>query len=231
MKKPVVDYREFRFSRLGEPRFSHVKLLAGWIVYFVLYFLTENLIPFERCHVIHSALDDAIPFNEYFAVFYCYWYVFLALSLLYFFLYDIPSFKQLQFFIIVTQLVAMLVYIVYPSVQYLRPETMPRDNFFSRLMALIYSFDTPSGVCPSLHVAYSIGIACAWCRYRRAAWGWKAGAVVSAVLISLSTMFVKQHSAVDVFAALPLGALAWVLTYVPLGKGRLYNYLHEGATL
>ena len=32
MKKPVVDYREFRLSRLNEPRFAHLKLLAGWIL-------------------------------------------------------------------------------------------------------------------------------------------------------------------------------------------------------
>lgn len=227
MKKPVVDYREFRFSRLGEPRFSHLKLLGGWIGYFILYFLTENLIPFDRCHVIHCALDDVIPFNEYFAVFYCYWYALLVFSLAYFLLYDIPSFKQLQFFIIVTQAVAMLVYIVYPSVQYLRPAVMPRDNFFCRLMAFIYSFDTPSGVCPSLHVAYSLGIACAWCRYKGVKWGWKLGAVASAAVISISTTLVKQHSAVDVFAALPVGALAWVLTYRPVGGGRLYRYLRE----
>jgi hypothetical protein len=29
MKKPVVDYREFRLSRLNEPRFAHLRLLGG----------------------------------------------------------------------------------------------------------------------------------------------------------------------------------------------------------
>ncbi len=74
MKKPVVDYREFRFSRLNEPRFSHLKLLAGWIVYFSMYFITENLIPAERCRPMHCFLDDLIPFHEGFAVIYVAWY-------------------------------------------------------------------------------------------------------------------------------------------------------------
>ena len=86
MKKPVVDYRQFRLSKLNDPEFSHLKLLAGWIGYFVLYFLTENLIPLENCHVIHSALDDLIPFNEFFLLFYCSWYVWIVVSLLYFML-------------------------------------------------------------------------------------------------------------------------------------------------
>ena len=38
MKKPVVDYRQFRLSKLNDPQFSHLKLLAGWIGYFLLYF-------------------------------------------------------------------------------------------------------------------------------------------------------------------------------------------------
>ena len=213
MNKPVVDYREFRLSRLNEPRFSHIKLLAGWIGYFILYFLTENLIPVERCHVIHCALDDRIPFNEFFVLFYCYWYVYLVLSLLYFFLYDIPRFRQLSLYIIVTQIAAMFIYIVYPSVQLLRPDVFPRDNLLTQIMAFIYDFDTPTGVCPSLHVAYSMGIASVWCRYERAPKGWKVFIVLCAVLISISTAFVKQHSVVDIIVAIPVGLLAEYLVY------------------
>ena len=159
MKRPVVDYREFRLFRLKEPRFAHLSLLAGWLVYLVLYFITENCIPMERCHVIHCALDDLIPFREEFLIIYCYWYFLLVGSLLYFLLYDILSFKRLQIYIMITQAVAMLAYILFPSVQLLRPDSFERDNLLTRLAAFIYAFDTPTGVCPSLHVAYSMGIA------------------------------------------------------------------------
>ena len=213
MKKPVVDYRAFRFSRINEPRFSHIKLLGGWLIYFALFFLTENLIPLHRCHVIHCALDDLIPFNEYFAAFYCFWYVLLTGSLLYFFLYDVARFKQLQIYIMVTQIAAMTVYILYPSVQLLRPEVMPRDNLFCHVMALIYAFDTPTGVCPSLHVAYSMGIVSVWCRRRETPKRWKAFIIASAVMISVSVAFVKQHSVLDIIAAIPTGLLAESLVY------------------
>ena len=230
MKRPVVDYREFRFSRLNEPRFSHLKLLGGWIVYFIFYFLTENLIPFEKCHVIHSALDDLIPFNEFFAIFYCYWYALIVFSLLYFLLYDVKSFKHLQVLIMITQAIAMAVYILYPNVQYLRPEVMPRDNFLCRLMAFIYAFDTPSGVCPSLHVAYSMGMASVWGKSKDASKVWKATVALSAVIISISTTFVKQHSAIDVFAAVPVGLAAEYILYgrpVFRPQGKLQTYLRK----
>lgn len=224
MKKPAVDYREFRLSRLNEPRFRHVWLLAGWIFYFALYFLTENLIPAERCHVIHCALDDAIPFREGFAVLYCYWYALLAGSLAWFFFYDIRGFKRLQVYIIITQVVAMTAYILWPSIQNLRPDHFDRDNALTRLMAFIYSFDTPTGVCPSLHVAYSMGIASVWCRTKGVSPVWKAGAVLSAVLISISTAFVKQHSVVDIAAAIPVGLLA---EYLVFGPTRLRRWIER----
>ena len=222
MKKPVVNYREFRLSRLNEPRFAHAKLLAGWLAYFALYFLTENLIPASRCHVIHCALDDAIPFCEGFAIIYCYWFALLVGSLLYFFLYDLRSFRRLSCFIMVTQAVAMLAYILYPSIQLLRPERFERDNALTRLMAFIYAFDTPTGVCPSLHVAYSMGIASAWCRARDAKPAWKGFVILSAVMIAASTAFVKQHSVVDILAAIPVGLLAELQVY---GKTRLNRFI------
>lgn len=225
MKKPVVDYREFRLSRLNEPRFAHLKLLGGWLIYFALYFITENLIPVSRCHVVHCALDDAIPFREGFALIYCYWYVWIIASLLGFMLYDIRSFKRLQVYIMITQAVAMLAYILWPSVQLLRPERFERDNALTRLMAFIYAFDTPTGVCPSLHVAYSMGIASVWCHIKGLDWRWKAFMVLSAVAVSLSTAFVKQHSVADIFAALPVGLLAEALVF---GRTRLNRWIEGG---
>ena len=39
MKKPVVDYRAFRFSRLNTPQFAHMKpAILGWLFYFSFYF-------------------------------------------------------------------------------------------------------------------------------------------------------------------------------------------------
>lgn len=213
MKTPVVDYRTFRLRKLNDPQFSHLKYLFGWVGYFLLYFLTENLIPAENCTSIHIPLDDCIPFHELYVIPYTFWYLLIVVSLLYFALYNTDSFKKLQTYIIVTQVLAMVVYIVYPSRQDLRPEVFPRENFFTWILGLLYTFDTNTGVCPSLHCAYSIGIASVWLK-RRETGGWlKAFMVFAAVMVCLSTMFVKQHSAVDFFAAIPVCILAEYLVF------------------
>ena len=223
MKKPVVDYRQFRLSKINEPQFAHLKLLLGWVVYFLFYFLTENFIPVESCHVIHSALDDLIPFNEFFFIPYCFWYLLIVISLVYFALYDVENFKNLQIFIIITQVVAMTVYILYPSVQDLRTTEFARDNFFTWLANIVYTFDTPTGVCPSLHVAYSLGIGSCWLKEKSASKLWKGFVVFSVILISLSTAVVKQHSVIDIAAALPVGLLAEILVFGKYWKNKLRN--------
>lgn len=221
MRRPVVDYREFRPSRLNEPQFSHLKLLLGWVVYFILFFLTENLIPVEMCHVIHSPLDDIIPFNEWFLIPYVGWYLLIVASLVYFGLYSIDSFKKLQVYIIITQVAAMAVYIIYPNCQMLRPTEFPRDNFLTDCIKLLYAIDTNTGVCPSLHCAYSFGIASVWLKEKSASRLWKSLVVVFVILICLSTMFIKQHSTLDFFAALPVGLLAEILVFHVIYKKHL----------
>lgn len=212
-KKPIYDYREFRLSRLNDPRFAHIKLLGGWLVYFSLYFLTENLIPREACTSIHSFIDDLIPFCEYFAIPYYLWYALCVFSLLYFLLYDVDSFKRLQSYIMITQLIAMLCYILWPSRQDLRPTVFPRDNFFTSVVQFLYSFDTSTGVCPSLHVAYSLGIGSVWLKYKDAPVIFKVFMVLFIFTICISTAFIKQHSFLDIVAALPVGLVAEIIVF------------------
>lgn len=220
MKKPVVDYRQLRPGNLTSPRYRHLLYLLGWVGYFILYFLTENLIPPEACHPIWCKLDDVVPFCEWFVIFYTSWYVLIVLSLGWFLLYSVESFKKLQTYIIVTQVIAMAVYILYPSRQDLRPEVFPRENFCTWLLGIIYNFDTSTGVCPSLHVGYSLGIISTWLREKGAGKGWKAIVTVWCLIICISVVFVKQHSVVDILAALPMCLFAeWFTFYRKARRG------------
>ncbi len=193
--------------------YKHLWLLMGWVWYLIMYALTENLIPESRCHVVHSRVDDLIPFNEYFVIAYVFWYVLVVGSLGYFLFKDVESFKGLQIFIIITQVVAMIVYIAWPSVQLLRPTSFERQNFFTWILGIIYAFDTPTGVCPSLHVAYSVGIASTWLKKKDAKPWFKAFIVAVVIVICFAVMFVKQHSFVDVVVAIPVCILAEAITY------------------
>ncbi len=213
MKTPEVDYRQFRLRRINEPEFSHLKLLLGWVGYFALYFLTENLIPRENCYVMHCRLDDLIPFCEVFIIPYVLWYLLVAGSLLYFALYDVDSFKKLMKYIIITQVIAMAVYIIFPNRQDLRPAVFPRDNILTDIVSVIYYVDTSTNVCPSLHVAYSLGIASTWLKSKAPGKVSKVLITAFALLVCISTAFVKQHSVLDALAALPMCIFAEIIVF------------------
>ena len=220
MRKPTVDYRGFSLRKLNDPRFSHLKLLGGWLVYFAMYLITEYLNPNNSGTAVSCSLDYKIPFLEIFVIPYVGWYLLIALSLLYFAFYNVENFKRLQIFIIVTQVAAMIIYITFPNFQPLRPDVYPRDNFLTDIVALLQTADTNSNVCPSLHVAYSIGIASIWLKEKDAK-GWvKTAIVIFCILVCLSTAFIKQHSVIDGLVAIPVCILAEVISCFGYWKER-----------
>jgi len=200
MKKPVVDYRQFRLSKINDPRFSHLKLLGWWIPYLILYFAVGRLVPSEECYMVHSTLDDMIPFCEFFVVPYVLWYFYIILSLGYFALYNIEHFKKLQKYMVITQFISIAIYFVFPTTQ-LREANFERDNICAQLVGFLYSVDANTNACPSLHVAISLAIASVWRREKSANIWLKTAAITFAFLVCMSTVFIKQHSILDAFAA------------------------------
>ena len=175
--------------------------------------LTENLIPAESCYSVHMFLDDMIPFHEGFLIPYVGWYGLIVFSLGYFLLYDVDSFKKLSVYILITQVIAMTVYVLLPSRQDLRPTEFPRNNIFTHMVQLLYAIDTNTGVCPSLHVGYSLGIASVWLKKKDAPRWVKSSIVIAVILICMSVAFIKQHSVLDFFAAIPMCIFAEYFTF------------------
>ncbi len=212
MKKSVVDYSKLRISNITSPQYRHLLLLLGWVGYLIMYFLTENLIPAEKCYPVHCYLDDCVPFCEWFVIPYVGWYLLIVVSLIYFLRYNVDNFKRLQTYLIITQVVAVAIYIIFPNRQDLRPVEFPRENVLTSLVGFLYSNDTNTGVCPSLHVAFSLGIASTWLKEKSASKLTKTFIVIFVILVCLSVSFIKQHSVVDIFAAIPVCLLAeWIV--------------------
>ena len=214
MRKPEVDYRNFRLKKINEKEYCHLKLLFGWVVYFALFFLTERYIPAEKCHPVHMFLDDWIPFCEWFLIPYVFWYGLILFTLVWFARYNVQGFRAFQGYIMITQFLAIAIYILYPTRQDLRPEAFVRENFLTKGVSFLYSVDTSTGVCPSLHVAYSFGIFSVWSKEKTVSLWWKLFVLFAVVMICLSTVFIKQHSAVDFFAAIPVCLIAEGVIYL-----------------
>ncbi len=209
----MIDYRSFRLSKLNTPEFSHLKLLLFWPFYGLCFLLLERFLPLNF-HPIECALDAFIPFCEYFVPVYYYWFIYQIGMILYLLLTDREGFRLNSWFVILTYSVTLLVYVIYPSCQNLRPAVFPRDNLCSRIVGMLYAFDTNTNVCPSVHVIGSMGTMFAGLHDKRMqTTAWRVYWIAACVLICASTVFLKQHSIIDVIAGLALSAAVYLIVY------------------
>ena len=211
---PVVDYRRFRLNKLNTAEFSHLKLLIFWPVFGLLFMFVERFYKVDGYFPIHCGLDDIIPFNELFLIPYLFWFVYLVGMVLYTLLYDIKSFRKMMKFIIITYTTAIIIYFIFPNCQELRPIEFERDNIFTRFIAGFYEFDTNTNVFPSIHVIGSLAVmfTALHCKRFKSVW-LKTAFVIVAFLICISTVFLKQHSVLDILGALPICIAAYFICF------------------
>ena len=93
-------------------------------------------------------------------------------------------------------------------------------SIFVDLVRYIYRTDTPTNVLPSIHVFNSIGVCIAiWHSSALKKHRWiQYGSYVLALLIILSTVFLKQHSVTDVIAAFVLACVIYPFVYAAQEK-------------
>ncbi len=189
------------------------------LIYFVLYMRWFTLL--EKSNrsdyvVVHTALDDMIPFAEVFILPYLAWFVYVISTLAFlFFLRSSEDYYRSLIFMIIGMTFFLAFSTMMPTLQPLRPAVMPRDNLFTRMIANLYQSDTPTNVFPSMHVYNSIAcmIALLRCKALDRHRVIRAGGSVLSILIILSTMFIKQHSVIDVAGAFALAFVTYRFVY------------------
>jgi hypothetical protein len=211
----TVDRDLFRdLLQLFLPILIYAPFYLTWFIYIEHH-------TFTHYSVIHTAIDDVIPFNELFVIPYYTWFAYVSLMLLFFmFSFDVEEYYKNFFFLATGMTVFLVISTLFPNMHNLRPVVMPRENIFSHLVTVIYSHDTPTNLWPSIHVYNSIGTMIAVHHSRRFG---KRGRIVSDFIgmsIILSTLFIKQHSVYDVITAFIMAIVFYLVYYhTPLLEG------------
>ena len=212
--KPEVDYRQFRLNKINEPQYKHLWFFIFWPIFGLRYLILERYVPVRYYHPIHAPIDDMIPFQEWFLIPYVLWYVCLVGMQLYTLLYDVRSFKNYMKFLSISMTISTVIFIVYPSCQNLRPEQLPRDNLLTRIVQQLYAMDTNTNVFPSEHAIGALVILLSSLHTKGLRSPLKTTVItVLTILICMSTVFLKQHSILDVIAAIPITLFAYWICY------------------
>lgn len=210
-----TDFRSLRnFMKNVLQKYRHAWVFLYAFIYLPWFYYLEKNVTTDF-HIIHTTLDEKIPFIEYFIIPYMLWFAFIAVTIIYFFLNDTKGFYRLIAFLFTGMTLFLIISTVYPNGQILRPDTFARDNIFVDMVKQLYKTDTPTNIFPSIHVYNTIG-ACIAIRHsqalRKIKWV-QYGSPILGILIILSTMFLKQHSVLDVISACFLSVIVYFFAY------------------
>lgn len=196
-------------------QYSHAWVFLYAFIYMPWFIWLEKHVT-DEYHLIYAPIDDYIPFVEFFIVPYMLWFLFIAVTIAYFFFTNRQEFYQLVAFLFTGMTIFLVISTLYPNGLALRPDTFARDNIFVDMVKSLYATDTPTNVLPSIHVFNTIGAFIAISKnenLRRRKWILYPSFILS-VSIILATMFLKQHSVVDVITAFAMAAMLYQTVYV-----------------
>lgn len=197
------------------PLILDMLLLLTFPLLLALFFIEEKMIT-SNYIVIECRFDTFIPFIPQFIFAYMLWYPVIILPF-FFFLKDKEDYRRYMYFLISGFITSLLLYWIFPNGQNLRPTLPITDSFAEKLVGILYRRDTNTNICPSLHVVFCIGVTAAVFHNKSYTLlqKWQVRALIIAVLLLIcaSTVFLRQHSIIDVAAALILGGLLYLICY------------------
>lgn len=190
----------------------HLWYQLYWVIYLVWFFWLDTTITQPK-YIIHAPLDDLIPFNEWFVIPYCSWFLLLVAVTALLWWKDTASYDKLCLMMFSGMTFCLIIYMLLPNGLDLRPtvEEIGRSNPAMWIMQLLWKADASVNVCPSIHCQSTACMAIAISESKLAEERpvLRPIALVWAALICLSTVFTKQHSVLDVVCGLTV-AVVWL---------------------
>ncbi len=204
-------------------KYKHGLIIVAYGIFYMAGFQYLESHIQHNYHIVHTILDDYIPFCEYFIIPYLLWFPFLASTIVYFIFFDPDKQEYYQYIknLCMGMTVFLAVSYLYPNGHQLRPDYFPRDNMWADLVKMLYSADTCTNILPSIHVFNSLAayMAISRCQTLKEHTWVKMGTLILVIAIILSTMFLKQHSVIDVILGMAMAGMGYLFFYQhPAGK-------------
>jgi membrane-associated phospholipid phosphatase len=143
------------------------------------------------------------------------WFLFVAATLMYLFFYSKQEYYDACKFLFTGMTLFLIICTVYPNGLNLRESITYNNNIFSNLVKFLQKADTSTNVFPSIHVYNTIGCCIALFKSRglKKHKFVKTAAGILGFFIILSTMFLKQHSIIDVAGAIAMAVIMYFIVY------------------
>ncbi len=189
------------------PQYAWICLGIIAATMFIVFYGTKLAIAHRTLHILTGPLDEKIPFVPAWITVYYFAFVTWMSSGLWILSQGKEHAYRTTIAAVIAISVSGVVFLIWPGTLQ-RPE-VTGQGIFEQLVRLTYRLDSPTDLCPSLHVLYSF---ICWrgmigCRSipRSAKWF----NFVFLILVCNSILFVKQHAIVDIFPAFLIGEFSF----------------------
>ena len=209
----------FNKERLQPKNLKQTWPLLYFFIYMPWFILLEKSYPadYPGMHFIHIPLDDVLPFNEWFIIPYIIWFLYIPVVFIFIFFQGKNEFYRLCAYEFLGMTICLVICSIYPNGLHLRVN--PADishNILGDIVRFLYTTDTPTNVLPSIHVFATISahiclVHCNTLKHTVAGKRIKTISLIVTICICLSTIFLKQHSIVDLVAG---AILSFILYFV-----------------
>lgn len=190
--------------------------------------LEDSVTPNSRICIMHCGADDLIPVLPVFIIPYLFWFVYVLGSIFWFGAHDPDEMTRLGISLAGGMTICLLICTFFPNGTDLRIPADPDSGLFSKLLWFTQRADTTTNVFPSIHVYNSLAVNSAVhhsmdLRHRPRI---LAASTLTTILICFSTVFLKQHSLIDLAGACILAYFMERSVYsgvpvpVPAGAGQ-----------
>jgi membrane-associated phospholipid phosphatase len=192
------------------------KLWVGFLgitAFMVFYMLPNHFLIFDPIYLKMFAFEKSIPFIPWTIWIYISDYIYIAIVFI--LLKEKENMNKLFYSQIFLLFTAMIIFFLIPTT-FPRPE-VEYVGFSGLVIKLLYSSDNPNNACPSIHVAMTFlayfGIIKEYKKYNILFLIW-------AILISLSTLTIKQHYVIDITCGFLMALLFYKLIYPKIEERR-----------
>lgn len=157
----MIERLYFMIEKLK--RYSHIWILSYAFIYLPWFSYLEKTVTRDY-YVIHTALDDLIPFSEYFIVPYLLWFVYVAGTILFFFFKNKQTYYRLCIYLFTGMTLSLVICTIFPNGTDLRTVVDPGKNVFSWMISVLHKADTNTNIFPSIHVFNSLVVHITICK-------------------------------------------------------------------
>ena len=112
-------------------KYGHIWIMAYFAIYLPWFLYLEKHVT-TRYHVMHSVVDDWIPFNEYFIIPYFLWFAYIAAVILWFFFTNKEDYYRVCILLFTGMTLSLLICTLFPNGTDFRPYVNRKKTYLQR---------------------------------------------------------------------------------------------------